>query len=362
MVLSEYVRRQAVLAVLLGVLHSAGTLAQTTKPAIYDTGYEIPQPIAIPPLHWIDNDRLLFVGMKAGRGPRPDLSALHLWSAASKTVSFYANAKSVCVVDGVVRYPVRAEAARQRRAHKGPLGSEREIDEPLLSQEEIRLAPPIYSNFTCENHLRRNLVPPAQRFNHVVVLRHGDGYLDLEPGGGADLLERLRAPKKNIVLYQASGKTLELPMTWDEQFAEYRVTFSAYRRAYVLSPGAPRGAPLGIVGPWPKDVPFVTYLLWPDGRFETTSIPYSSVPTGTGGLGSPRPTKSGWIFGAGHFYRSLGLYLFNGKTAVKLDAGAERDITVSPDGCKAAVAIQNDHLNMGTPTNLRIVDLCREGR
>jgi len=34
---------------------------------------------------------------------------------------------------------------------------------------------------------------------------------------------------------------------------------------------------------------------------------------------------------------------------------------VTPNGCVAAVAIQNRHLDMGTPTNLRIFDLCKGG-
>jgi len=42
----------------------------------------------------------------------------------------------------------------------------------------------------------------------------------------------------------------------------------------------------------------------------------------------------------------------------KIDTGPVMNIGVAPDGCKVAVAIQNRHLEMGTPINLKVVELC----
>jgi hypothetical protein len=331
---------------------------RSVKPVVYDTGYEIFDVTVMPSLYWVDNDRLLFSGMKAGRGPRPDLRKLYMWDARTKSITLYADAKNACVVDGVIRYTVRVDNdAGKAIVREGAPGSEKEVEETLPSKHQP-LDPPIYSNFTCRTHLRSQLRPPAPRFRHVAVLRQGDGYLDLEPGGGPNLLEDLRAPKKNLILYQASGKAIELPLTWDEQFSELQITFSSYRKAYVLRPRAPRGSPLGIHGPWPRGQRLWVYLLKADGQVEATSIPY--LPTEY--ITHPQPVASGWIFGGGNFYKAAGLYVFDRSTVSKLIDGLVKETAASPNGCKAAVGIQEKHLEMGTPTLMKIFDFCAGGR
>ena len=342
-----------------GPTHARDGSAPAVKPLIYDTGYEIFDVTPMPSLYWVDKDRLLFSGMKAGRGLRPDLRKLYTWDAHTNSTTMYADAKSVCVVDGIVRYTLRVDKeAGKAIVRTGPLGSEKEIEERLPSKEEVFRERPLHSNITCTTHLPRDLVPPPQRFRHVAVLRQGDGYLDIEPGGGVNLLDELRAPKKNLVLYQATGKAIELPLTWDEQFSELDVTFSAYRKAYVLRPRAPRGSPLGMAGPWPRGQSLTVYLLWANGQTVATSIPYAPTEYVT----HPQPIKVGWIFGGGDFYRASGLYLFDGVLVSKLAVGLVKETTVSADGCKAAVGIKVDHLEIGTPTVVKIFDFCAGGR
>jgi hypothetical protein len=60
------------------LLALSGSL-RAANPTVTDTGYEIIDMIVTPSLYWIDKDRLLFAGMKAGNGPRPDLRKLYLW-------------------------------------------------------------------------------------------------------------------------------------------------------------------------------------------------------------------------------------------------------------------------------------------
>jgi hypothetical protein len=328
------------------------------KPTVSDTGYEIILG-SLPSLYWVDNNRLLFAGIRradmnaaiaakdAGRVAR--LKKLYLWDDTAKSVRLYADAQEVCFSSGFVSYRVRTDkAAGKEIVKEGPLGSEKEIERPLPSQEAVR------SIFTCKVHLRSELMPPAPRFRKVVVFREGDGYLDMGPGGGKNYLEERRAFPRNLTLYQSeTGKAVSLPMTWDEEIVSLQVAYSDYRRAYVLRPQMPRDSALGRVTSWPKGQPLVVYLLWADGRVESISIPYFFTP----GLGDPRPTKAGWIFGGGYF-REVGLHLFDGKGISKLDTGAEQEIAVSPDGCKAAVGIQNKHLEMGTPINLKVFQFC----
>ncbi len=339
-----------------------GLPARAASPLVLDTGYEIPRVAPFPSLYWIDSNRLLFAGYKtadlnaaiAAREPGRDarLRKLYLWNSATGSAQLYAEAQDVCVSQGVIHYTVRVDKAAGKQVVKeGLLGSEREFDKPIAPEESVR------SRSTCKSHLRQELVPPAARFRHVVVLQEGDGYLDLKPGGGPNLLEELRAPKRNLTLYQTTGRKIELPMTWDEQFTEFDVAFSAYRNVYVLRPSAPRRSPIGISQPWPKGQPLVMYLLWADGQVKRMTIPYSPAEH----LISPRPTRAGLLFGGGKSPRSTGLYLFDGKTQSKLESGFVYEIEVTPDGCKAAVGINNKPYDMGTPINIRIFTLCVGG-
>jgi hypothetical protein len=116
----------------------------------------------------------------------------------------------------------------------------------------------------------------------------------------------------------------------------------------------PRGSKLGTVTPWPKDQPLIVYLLWADGRTQTFSIPQWPSEY----LGHPQPIKAGWIFGGGKSPKTVALYVFDGMSVAKVESGFVREIAVSPDGCKAAVGINNKPYDMGTPISLKIFDIC----
>jgi hypothetical protein len=339
--------------------------AAAEKPTVSDTGYEI-IPVQTPSLYWVDDNRLLFAGIKradmdaaiaakdVGRVAR--LKKLYLWDEITRSTRLYADAQGACFSNGFIHYTVRVDKAAGRAVvREGPFGSEKEIEKPLPSAEELSTQGQmarVYSNFTCKTHLRHELVPPAERNHYIAVLREGDGYLHLGPEHGGK--ERRSSPR-NLTLYRdKTGEAIKLPMTWEEEIARYEVAYSEYRRAYVLRPQMPRGSPLGRITAWPKGQPLVVYLLWMAGRVESASIPYFHTP----GLGDPRPTKAGWIFGGGYF-DEVGLYLFDGKTMSKLDTGAEREIAVSPNGCRAAVGIENRFLEKGySPINLKVFRFC----
>jgi hypothetical protein len=238
------------------------------------------------------------------------------------------------------------------------LGAEREIEKTLPSAEELSTQGQmarIHSNFTCKTHMRSELAPPAPRFRRIVVLRDGDGYLDLGPGGGKDYFEQRRAFPRNLTLYQSeTGKAVSLPITWEEAIVSLQIAYSDYRRAYVLRPQMPRGSKLGTVTPWPKDQPLIVYLLSADGRTRTVTVPYWPAEY----LEHPQSTRAGWIFGGGKSSKTGGLYLFDGTSVVKIQSGFVREITVTPDGCKAAVGINNKPYEMGTPINLKVFNFC----
>ena len=337
--------------------------ALATKPVIYDTGYEIFHKIVLPSIYWIDNERLLFEGIKTSDGIAAvasrdrerirRLTKIYLWEKKTASIRTYAEGSSLCVANGVVHYTVGVNKATGQRIERvGPIGRETESESPIPAGKYAGEL--VHGHLLCKLNRRDALVPPPQRDRDIVVLRDGIHYLDLGPNIGADLALR-RSNPKNLVLYLGSKeKVVKLPLTWDESFSPFDVAYSDLLGAYILRPRAPRGAPIGLSQPWPKNESLVVYTLLPDGRVDTTYIPYAP----TEYLTNPRPVRAGWIFGGGDFYRAAGLYLFDGTSVNKTDTGLVKEIAVSPDGCTAAAAIQSKHLKMGTPTNLRIFALC----
>ena len=103
-------------------------------------------------------------------------------------------------------------------------------------------------------------------------------------------------------------------------------------------------------------MPLLLYLLSRDGRVDEISVPYAPSEH----LIEPQPVASGWIFGGGDFYKSSGLYFFDGKIVQKLDAGLVHMTAVSQDGCRAAVAIATNHLEARAPIRLKMFRFCGE--
>jgi len=354
------IRRRALLSL---IACAAAHPAIATKPVIYDTGYEIFHKIVLPSIYWIDNERLLFEGIKTSdriaavasrdRERIRRLTKIYLWEKKTASIRTYAEGSSLCVAKGVVHYTVGVnKATGQRTERVGPMGRETERDsrEPAGKYAGEM----VHGHLICKLIRRNALVPSPQHDRDVVILKDEIRYVDLGPNIGADLALRRSSPK-NLILYQGSTQEpVRLSFTWDESFSPFDVAYSDYLGAYLLRPRAPRGSPIGSRQLWPKNEPLIVYMLWPDGRWDTAHIPYSP----TEYLTNPRPVRAGWIFGGGNFYKAAGLYLFDRTSVIKLDAGLVKEIAVSPDGCTVAVAIQNIHLRMGTPTLLRIIELC----
>jgi hypothetical protein len=339
---------------LVGLPATPGISANGTvalPPTVYATAYEISSRTGTKVMHWLDNERLLFVGMKAGRGPRPDLYKIYVWNAADKSINFYADGERVCVGDGFIRYVVRVNReARTEVVREGPIGSEREFTRPFPPSGRRSPNTPINNKFTCKNDIASELSPPPPEGHRIVVLRSGDGYLDFG-------LETPFAPTpatQELILYRPRSKgPLKLPILIREYVSA--PSYSGYTDTYVLVPSKDKRQPYTSEWAWPANQAQPIYFLTREGEVRTRQIPPGTWQNAQW----PSPTRAGLLFGGGDFYRSLGLYLLRADNVSKLDAGAVREIDASPDGCRAAVAIQNEHLSMGTPTNLHILDFCR---
>lgn len=337
------------LSCLIGILllHGCSAEAAQSRVTVTATGYEVFEPVIS--VAWVDNDQLLFAGSKSGPDPKRrslEHSRIYLWNETTKTVRVYSEVAiedRFCFSQGKISYMVRVDKNARRAVYlEGSLGSEQEVERSLDE-------PGATSKFSCGMRKYEDFVPPLPKTHLNLILREGDGYLTLRPHSPKE--ERTRP--RNIMLYPEDGaKPVTLPITWDERIGGWGTTYSEYRRAYVLPPEQliPARGP----GNWSSDEPRLVYLLGADGRVERVSIPPTVV------FRLPRPTSAGWIYGGGT-NKSAGLNLYDGSKVARVDAGGVSEIAVSPNGCKAAVAINNRPLDMGTPTQLKIFSFCLQG-
>jgi hypothetical protein len=337
----------------VGFLAQAHAFGAATATATA-TGYEVSS--SSPSIAWIDDNQLLFAGQKSGSDPKRrsfEPGKIYLWNDATKTARVYAEDAiyhSFCFSQGRVSYIISRNEAAQRVVYReGVLGTEKQIERPSRSESEF------YSKFSCGMRKYEEFVPPLPKTHLNLVLREGDGYLTLRPHGPKEE----RTHPRNITLYPGkSEKPVTLSITWDESIGGWGTTYSEYRRAYVLPPQdlVPYTYKVNR-GNWPPEEPRVVYLLETNGRVERISIPATDI------FRIPRPTKAGWIYGGGPIKTpsASGLYLYDGKRATKVETGGINEIVVSANGCKAAVAINNRPLEMGTPVYLKIFNFCTEG-
>jgi hypothetical protein len=335
---------------------SGPAIAEPTYPVL-DAGYRLARHGK---LYWLDNERVLFYGGSAKQdsrgagkaGSNPTAGGTYIWNIATGALGHVSEWEITCYHPEYSTWSLVRSAKNEFRFKAGKFGQESEPPrEDLTVQQRMER---MHSEITCRTYMRSELEPPPPSLRGLAILREGDGYLDLGPNLGANAAQ-WRGQPRNVVLYQSkTGNPIRLQMTWDENFSPSEVVYSVYRSAYVLRARKPRDLQGEKRRRWSKDFPPTIYLVWPDGRTEPISVPYLPAEFAN----HPRPVKAGWIFGGGNFYKASGLYLFDGKSVSKIDTGLVMNIAAAPDGCRAGVAIQNKHLEMGTPINLKVFDFC----
>jgi len=341
------------------VLQGCGVDTSTTAATVTPTGYDVGSSLFGPEIAWVDNNQVLFIGQKSNLDPKERSYAafkMYIWNESTKSVREHADAAHFfCYADSRIRYGYgKKDEAGNTIIHEGPLGKEEIITVPLAPSHALRG----FSYFSCKLYSSDDFVPPIPKDRQTLVLREGDGYLVLQPTGSA----RSSYVAKNLILYRGKGaEPVTLPMTWYGNIGlltPQEITYSAYLRAYVLhqptfeSDQGPRD--------WPASEPRVVYVLrTSDGSVERVTIPPTTP------FKRPKSTKVGWIYAGGlvrdgKWVGHNGLYLYDGNRQKKIEAGTIGAITVSPDGCKAAVAVNNySHIPMlGTPTTLKIFNFC----
>lgn len=337
---------------------------------IRESGYWTCERLRTHCIYWMDNDRIMFNGVKRGdfevtsEGRNVPRHAIYVWDLRSGVVTKYADAAkgSLCFVDGYIRY--RRIEGDEAVVMAGLLGRENEVERRKRSErgepdpEESgwnRQEWGWNTDLSCYKHRPPHLEPLA---GLKIALKEGHGFLYVGTRDSAD--DR----RKPIVYFTEKAAQIRLPaMRW--QISTSSIRRSEFDNSYVfwgraepdwndacLRPGAERKI----------------FRLTPDGRTEEISIPaneevrchvnyFALVRTGV-------VVQSG----AGHV-RNLDLsrlFLLQDGRIKEVARGTVSDQSVSPDGCRMAVGISSNDdpgkpraaLNAG---HLKVIDFCAKG-
>ena len=352
--------RVGALAVILATISPFGAVvAGATYPAV-DAGYRLARQGK---LYWLDNDRVLFYGGSAKQDSKrvgtgstiPAAGGTYIWNVAAGSLEHVSEWEITCYHPEYSTWSLVRPAKNEYRFKAGKFGQETELPpEKLTVQQRMQR---VRSDFTCKSYRLSDLVPPPPLGRRVIVLREGDGYLDVGPHSTAERIKEIRAHgSKPILLFRPNAlSAIALPITAEQGPGNPK--YSAYLDAYVALPRA-KGSDPGHIRSWPRGLPFIVYSFKNTGEASEATIPYGEW----GGIANVQPTRAGWMFaGSGTTPPKSGLFLSQHPSVRKLDAGQVHALAVSRDGCRAAVGIQNRHLEMGTPINLKVLELCGEG-
>lgn len=187
------------------------------------------------------------------------------------------------------------------------------------------------------------VLPPQK--GHIYVA-HG------EPG------REVNAATQNyrVKLYRpGKAEPIELPILAKEWDAGAKFTYSEYLQKYVLVPATWRARDLANNNrSWPKDEPYPVYLISPDGKVETITIP-----PGYWYPSAAYPTREGLFWVSNNTEknsRDAGGWLLKDGKVIKLFDQLVDGAGVSPDGCTIAYA--NNDFNPKTTEYVQAMELC----
>ena len=301
---------------------------------ILDSGF----PAADHQVYWLDNERVIFVGYKAGeytdlekRGDGGKGKKIHtgifIWDTKQNRVTKYADSEaSLCYADGYIAYrlprgPDNTDPRGMDFRRAGQMGEEKPYERRSKSQN-LRGNP-----LTCKDF---DYGPSLSSNRKIWPLRDEHGYLDLGVLGGQVSLKNTP-----ITLYPPGKQGIPLRIGRREIA---RIDYYAFRGAYFVSRHFYDKAG-NQQYPWPKGISQIEWWLYPDGKVDEVKI--ISGPWEGGGVVRFFPTRQG-IFLVSHKlknYKEAGIaggYYVRGARFEKLITGYITRAAVSPDGCKVA--------------------------
>jgi hypothetical protein len=347
--------------------------AQAGVPAIVPTDvYVDPGPSW--PIYWIDDDRIVFSGYTNQAEARRD--------KPSHLVVFYTRTRRAedrgvigggfCASRDYVRYFTAASpTAGPSRWMGGPLGHERAIKKPHPQWAEGKIK---CNDWECNWEIDPPPLPPGrtefrQGDRWLMRLRPEHGFLEFD-------VEGVKQYPLQLVPPVGSGRpVVDLPALKDYQMFGLPERFYPHQGAYLIK-GFPPG---NAERPAAADNILQYWWLYPDGRLQRSATfrhPKDSskpdeVDLASGAtvrlwaaINQAEPLSQGYLINGGtHSFRDelgkLGLYYADHQTQAKLLPGVLTNIFVAPNGCRAAVGVDDkDPIRPPERYRLYVIDAC----
>jgi hypothetical protein len=278
------------------------------------------------PTKWVDNERVLFTGVKVGSGsncaikdPRCGGRGLwngaYVWDVPKNEVTHYKDRilTDLCVHDGYISYKTHERLAdKQASIFVGKFGKEQKLDHPSEHQ---------YNNpISCRYHTKPWLPAEAQT-RRVALLLEEHGYVDFGPNEPSQLNAQKGQPLP--ILRSPDGKAV--PLNIENRYLmnrRLRFSYVPFSNEYFTKADTVNVAEV---------VP--AFYMTPEGSVRKLEFGVRRLLGG-----GYHPTRVG-VFLTTDGDRSPGSgggYLLLPGKLVKVVTGAVRSASVSPDGCQVA--------------------------
>lgn len=295
-------------------------------------------------VQWLDNDRVIFIGSRPGEtriedGIQFSKNDLYVWNTVSGEIAREVELSFVsglCVAPGYIRVHYKREGVSYVRAGKPGLTTEARLDVEARKAGVFAVSP-----VSCREY---NTAQLSMRYGDraLPLLRSGEvldrgplyeaGTLRYFPEEGGKPIALTRIPNRDVISIPKYSQHLDKYV-----FSELRTHISARNAERV-------------------------WLLDRTGTVEEITIP--AGPWMASSI-MAYPTRAGWVVRsvARSFAKDMGdagIYVVRDGTASRFVTGFPYALTVSPDGCKLAVAIELKREGKARPT-LWQINLCPRG-
>jgi hypothetical protein len=347
--------------------------AQAGVPAIVPTDVYV-EPGSSWPIYWIDDDRIALSGYTNQAEARRDKPS-HFVLFDTRTRRAEDRGVIIggfCASGDYVRFfAVGSPTSAVGRWIGGPPGHERVIDKPHPQWPKGMLH---FNEWECNWEIDPPPLPPGrtefrQGDRWLMRLRPDHGFLEFD-------VEGVKQYPLQLVPPVGSGRpVVDLPALKDYQMFGLPERFYPHQGAYLI-----RGMPPGNNDRRARPDTLVYYWwLYPDGRLERgatfrhpkdDSQP-SEIDVANGGtirvpvrISDAAPFSQGYLINGGtHSFRDelgkLGLYYADHQTQAKLLPGVLTNIFVAPNGCRAAVGVDDkDPIRPPERYRLYVIDAC----
>lgn len=329
----------AILLCGLSLAMTAGCSTATSSYRIVDSAQALGNPPGSgPAIVWLDDKRILFVGLDKERPYGTLADQLMIWNTGTGAVETYkANGRGIYCYNPLsqeISYFTSSDqsVAIDVKFWFGRLGQEREV-----ALDRIQWL----ASATCEKHNHTEDGNPRLTGKPLFKLLDEHGYL-WPP-------HAVYPSKENIPvqLLNPAGETVAV-LPFGHKEIGY-VTFYLFKQAYFIGRSEPLDSNEQRIGWW----------VYPDGRTEAVTIPPRNKIHMGPSLDRFYPTEVGIFIPHRSLRENRGGYLIvQGGDFLKVIDADVSETSVSPNGCQIAFKYEPDGIGEGKPATLRIMDFC----